>query len=150
MRSGIFALFMLASAKANAAVAGFEGLDWGMTHQQVQTQYPNFEEWDEPDFDIFSGKQVVKHRYGLRSHIAAGCNFELKLEFSDNKLVQALLDQNLADSTDCRAIVRKQLYDKYGSKHLLSNAADFNILTWNQGKTIQDNRCPQDSKSLRN
>lgn len=134
MKLGIFAFLMLVSAASNAALAGFEGLDWKMSEQQVRMQYPNFEEWDESEISLFNGKQVMMHRYGLRSHIVAGCKFAVRLEFSDNKLFQVVLFQDIADETDCSEMVKRQLFEKYGTNTIKESNGE-ETLMWSQGKT---------------
>lgn len=135
MKFVIFISLAFASTVANAAIAGFDGLNWGMPRQEIQAHYPNFEEWDESDIEFFTGKQVMERRYGLRSHVAAGCNFSFKLDFIDNKLSRALLAQNFSDDTDCRPIVQKTLQEKYGSRPEVENSSNVETFTWKQDRT---------------
>jgi hypothetical protein len=54
-----------------------------MTRQQVERAYPHFEE-----FYTTAGEKV----FGLKSYIAAGCEFTVFLSFLDNRLQQVHLE----------------------------------------------------------
>lgn len=98
---------------ALAGLAGFDNLQWGMTRQDVEKAYYNFEEWTFIGFDE-SGKEVPKQAYGLQDHSVAGCSFELRLDFFDNKLYRATLAQRFDDKNDCNARIKQLLTQSYG------------------------------------
>lgn len=123
----LVALFV--SPAVLADIAGFDSLRWGMTLQETQHVYPNFEEWDYSDIDPFTVKRVVRHTYGLRSHIVAGCVFALELGFIDNKLYQVVLDQHLDNDMDCQVDIKRMLLEKYGH-YIVSGSQGEDILSW--------------------
>jgi hypothetical protein len=130
MRILLLLCFAVATGLANAAIAGFESLRWDMPLQEVQRSNPNFEEWPEQDFDLTSGKKVTQQRYGLRTFIAAGCTFSLKLEFMENQLSQVILSQHLTDETQCRPALLTELTNRYGSRPVIKSDLGVETFKW--------------------
>jgi hypothetical protein len=84
-------------------IGGWPKLRWGMTKQQVQKAYPNFEEFDKIGIKLGEGVGWMK-AFGLHSYAAAGCEFLVSLDFDDNQLVQVRLESY---------VLKGSFYDKY-------------------------------------
>jgi hypothetical protein len=55
--------------------SGLASILWGMTKQQVERAYPNYEEYDRV---FVGGPETV---FGLRTYGAASCDFEVWFNF---------------------------------------------------------------------
>jgi len=115
---------------ASADIGGFEHLEWDMTRQEVAQAYSNFEEWDEEDISILSGKRVVRNRYGLKNYTAATCPFSAKLEFLENRLSQVILEQQLSSLRSCRFELLAQLSQRYGKQPTIDSSGSAEVITW--------------------
>jgi hypothetical protein len=107
-------------------IGGWPLLHWGMTKQQVEQAYPNFEYYDH----IFAtGPQKV---LGLQEYSAAGCNFAVWLEFYDNELFEIQLESIIRKGDFygqfCNA--KDPLFEAYGQPKISNLIPDEPIYTW--------------------
>lgn len=123
----VLALLITVQIAAADGIGGWPLLHWGMTKQQVERAYPNFEYYDR----IFAtGPQKV---LGLQEYSAAGCNFAVWLEFYDNELFEIQLESIISkgdlSAQFCKA--KDALFAAYGPQPEVSNLIpDKPIYTW--------------------
>ena len=115
-------------------IAGLDNLRWGMTMQQVQEVYPNFEQWPEQLYDPLEGRWKVVTQYGLRHYLAA-CDFKLILDFFDNKLNYVMLNHSEPMVDWCRSSLRTALVARYGNRPLEDKKSGVHTLSWKAGQT---------------
>ncbi|MFZ2078307.1 MAG: hypothetical protein WAV38_16960 [Xanthobacteraceae bacterium] len=121
-------------------IGGWPLLHWGMSRQQVERAYPNFEDWDQPN--PFTNSGWIK-RFGLRTYLVGGCTFSVYLDFLDNRLERIQLDaypqkkgkEGFQDQA-CRS-VKDTLSEKYGQFTINKNDIDPSAptLEWKSGET---------------
>jgi hypothetical protein len=92
-------------------IGGWPLLHWGMSKQQVERVYPNFEEFD------YAYPMETRKEFGLHSYHAAGCEFSMILRFSDNKLnsirlYSVTIEKGSFNDQICRA--KDTLSETYG------------------------------------
>ncbi len=131
---GAVAILLLNIQTAGAdGIGGWALLHWGMTKQQVQQAYPNFEYYDH-DFPIGGPRKVL----GLQEYSAAGCNFAVWLEFYDNELFEIQLQSIIrkGDPYDQICKAKDALFEAYGQQPKVTNLIpDKPIYTWTTGDT---------------
>jgi hypothetical protein len=125
----VSAWLLLHSQPAAAAdgIGGWPLLHWGMTKQQVERAYPNFEYYDH--IFAFTGSKKV---LGLHEYSAAGCNFEVWLSFYDNKLfeiqLESIIRKGSFDDQLCKA--KDALLKAYGQPEVSNPIPDWSFYTW--------------------
>jgi hypothetical protein len=97
-----------------------------MSKQQVEQAYPNFENYQ----NINGVKQ-----FGLRTYYAAGCDFEVQLDFWDNQLYQIDLEsfREMSDQKFCHA--KEALTATYGQPTEIPHISGEKSLMWKTGDT---------------
>lgn len=73
----------------------------------------------------------MRQRYGLKSYVAAGCRFALRLEFVENRLVQVRLHQHFTDATKCRRALLAELTKRYGDRPVVKVDGSLEQSKWN-------------------
>jgi hypothetical protein len=135
----VFLLLISLQSLTYADIGGFNFLKWGQSKQEVQKHYPNFESWSGQDnFGYLLGGPLNVQYYGLKHHLAAGCDFEVKIFFLDNKLTQVILEQSNNCTKDCYDEVLDELTRLYGNKVEYSKtgkSTDFQTLKWSRGES---------------
>ncbi len=124
---GALAILLLIQTAAAGGIGGWPLLHWGMTKQQVELAYPNFEYYNH----MFApGPEKV---LGLEEYSAAGCNFAVWLEFYDNGLYRIQLQSIIrkGDLSDQFCKAKDALLKAYGQQSEVSNLIpDKPIFTW--------------------
>jgi hypothetical protein len=113
-------------------IGGWPLLHWGMTKQQVERAYPNFEYYDHI-FPIGGPRKVL----GLQEYSAAGCNFAVWLEFHDNELFEIQLEAIIkkGDIYDRFCKAKDALFEAYGQPEVSNLIPGEPIYTWTTGDT---------------
>jgi hypothetical protein len=133
----VWVLFHSQSAVADG-IGGWPLLHWGMSRQQVEQAYPNFENWDQPN--AFTASGWIK-RFGLRTYLVGGCSFSVYLDFLDNRLERIQLDaypkkegkEGWQDQS-CRS-VKDTLSEKYGQFTINNIDPSSPTFEWKSGET---------------
>lgn len=101
-------------------IAGFDQLRWGMTKDQVEQVYPNFQQWSEETFATDpttlqeTNRKIITNRYGLKEYYILGCSMEFYLDFIENEL-ESLSFRHMASTNDnCADRLKEGLNSKYG------------------------------------
>jgi hypothetical protein len=115
-------------------IAGLSNLRWGMTMQQVQKVYPNFEQWSEQLYDPFDRQWKMDPRYGLQ-HYWASCEFKLTLDFFDNQLLSVTLNHSEPVVDWCRSSLRSALVARYGERPSEDQGNGVRTISWMAGQT---------------
>jgi hypothetical protein len=131
------AFALAGSARAEETPDGIGGwplLHWGMSKQQVERAYPNFQHYNHVWVTNGGGYATA---FGLKHYSAAGCDFELTLDFSDDKLYQINLEtwfipKGSLDDELCDA--RGTLLKMYGEPK--TSNADNTYMSWTVGNTV--------------
>jgi hypothetical protein len=118
------AILLFIRAAAADGIGGWPLLHWGMTKQQVEQVYPNFEYYNHV---FIAGPQKV---LGLEEYSTAGCNFAVWLEFYDNELYEIQL-QSIIRKGDpyeqfCKA--KDALFEAYGQPEVSNLMPDTPLL----------------------
>jgi hypothetical protein len=119
-------------------IGGWPSLHWGMSRQQVEKVYPNFEDWEQPNAFTNSGWEK---RFGLKSYLVGGCTFSVYLDYLDNRLERIQLDaypqktgkEGFQDQA-CRS-VKDTLSEKYGQFTINNLVPRSPTLEWKSGET---------------
>jgi hypothetical protein len=142
----VAASFLHVQLAAADGIGDWPLLHWGMTRQQVERAYPYFGQF------ITAPGEVV---FGLKSHIAAGCEFTVGFDFDhNNRLYNVHLiaprrriwvgDHTKADATEaelkawagaCRR-AKDVLIKRYGPPRRTDDLSGMTFLHWDLGETI--------------
>ena len=133
----IFAIPANAAPTAQTGIGIWDHLYWGITHQRTAAAYPNFETWTQSDLRPFDARVFVdREHYGIKSHFADGCFFMVSLEFTENRLDQLIMDQDLSGKfVDCHAQVMADLASKYGSRPKVTDNGSMVSYEWDTTKS---------------
>jgi len=123
---GAMVILLLIRTAAADGIGGWPLLHWGMTKQQVEQAYPNFEYYNHM---FIGGPQKV---LGLEEYSAAGCNFAVWLEFYDNELYEIQLQSIIrkGDPYDQLCKAKDALFEAYGQPEVSNLIPDEPIYTW--------------------
>lgn len=116
-------LFLIIAADLTGAcadeIAGFDGLYWRMTKEQVEKTYPNFQEWSEEAFATDpltlqeTNKKTLIRRYGLKEYYILGCRTVFYLDFIENELESLSFRHIVSENDDCADRFKEGLNSKY-------------------------------------
>jgi hypothetical protein len=142
----VSAWLLLHSQPAAAdGIGGWAKLRWGMSKQQVEQVYPNFENYD---YQRLIGGWEKK--FGLQHYSVAGCPFSMYLEFLDNRLERIQLDTFIKkggfEDHSCSSI-KDTLSEKYGRPTTDNQVPNFPSLKWTLGETEVEYMKETDSES---
>jgi hypothetical protein len=133
-------LLLHSQSAAADGIGGWPLLRWGMSKQQVEQVYPNFE-----NYDYQRPIGGWEKKFGLQHYSVAGCPFSVYLEFLDNRLERIQLDTFFKkggfENHSCGSI-KDTLSEKYGRATTDNQVPNFPSLKWTLGETeVEYMRC---------
>ncbi len=139
--AGIFlvpALLVPSLLVGSLAMAGqttpavWQGLEWGMTKQDVVAHLPGAR-----DYTLSLGHRKEAHLFGVPSYQVSGCLAKIVLQFKDKRLSNINLDFQFGDPKygKCDAVVAHGLRAAYG-KPVSFEAVDSHLFHIERGKWL--------------